>query len=130
MSREDEELALLRQLFSVDYEPTGRWVRVKGYRIHAPGWNRSVSDTAFQILPTYPAPPYGFYVPVGIRHNGAVPENYKEPAPAQPPFGPESWAMFSWTPEDGQWRPGSTVHNGSNLCDWVRGFAQRFQGGA
>jgi len=128
MSRIDEELALLRQLYSIEYQPIGQWVKVYGYPVRASGWNRAVTDVAFQVLPSYPAQPYGFYVPVGIRCNDAVPQSYQEPSPNQPPFGGE-WGMFSWAPDDGQWRPGATVRNGSNLVDWIRGFAQRFEGG-
>src|SRR5579863_1120003 len=130
MSRIEDELALLRQFFSVEYVPAGNWFKVPAYPIRREGWNPSVIDVAFQALPTYPgAPPYGFFVPIGLRFNGSTRQNFQEPAPSPPPFEGK-WALFSWTPEPGQWRPGSTVYSGSNLSDWVRGFAQRFAEGA
>jgi len=130
MSRIDDELALLNEHYSgVEFQRQGVWFRIPGYGIATPGWTPDDPDVCFQIADTFPsAAPYGFYVPVGIKFNGEIPTEYKEPAPSQPPF-PGAWGFFSWQPEDGQWRPGATVKSGSNLTDWVRGFAKRFEDG-
>ncbi|MGH7412197.1 MAG: E2/UBC family protein [Candidatus Methylomirabilis sp.] len=127
--RIEQELALLRQHYpKLEYLPAGKWVRIPSYPLPA-DWNRSATDVAFQIPEAYPGtPPYGIYVPAGILFNAARPNNYTEPANTQPPFG-GTWGIFSWAPEDGQWRPGATVTSGSNLLNWVRGFAHRFREG-
>lgn len=129
MTRIDEEIAYLRGIYpALEYKPDGRWVRIPGYRIIVAGWTPAELDVCFQIADAYPAPPYGFYVPAGIKFNGATPNSYKEPAPNQPPyFG--TWGILSWQPEDGHWHPGATVESGSNLTDWVRRFAKRFEEG-
>ena len=130
MSRIDEEIALLRERYpDLKYEPEGRWVLIPGYVKNAGNWLPAESELCFQIAPTFPGTaPYGFYVPVGIQFNGQKPDNYQEPAPNQPPF-PSEWGMFSWTAEDGTWRPGATAKSGSNLVDWIRGFNKRFEDG-
>ncbi|HXG06097.1 MAG TPA: hypothetical protein VNI77_02085 [Nitrososphaera sp.] len=85
---------------------------------------------AFQIpLAGYPGvPPYGIYAPAGLTFKGVLPDNYTEPASAQPPFG-GTWGVFSWTPEDGQWRATADLVTGSNLLNWVLSFADRFREG-
>jgi len=127
--RSEQELALLRQLYpNLQYVPAGQWIWIPSYALPA-GWNRNATDIAFQIPTGYPGtPPYGIYVPAGILFNGARPNNYTEPANTQPSFG-GTWGIFSWQPADGQWRPGATVTSGSNLLNWVRGFADRFREG-
>lgn len=127
--RLDEELELLRRHYEVDYIPEGRWVRIRCFAIPAP-WAPSPTDVAFQVPVGFPgAPPYGFYTPAGIRRGGAAPQNYQDSASTQPPFGGR-WGFFSWLPQEGQWRPGSTVEGGANLLLWVRSFLGRFQEGA
>jgi hypothetical protein len=122
--RIQKELELLQTRYNVDFNEDGRWARIKSYPL-LPGWNRSTTDVAFQILVGYPGtPPYGIYVPVGIAFNGQPPNNYQEPAPTQPPFG-GTWGIFSWQP-DGQWRATADIISGSNLMNWVMGFAGRF----
>jgi hypothetical protein len=124
-----QELTILRHRWpDLEYKENSHWVRVPSY--HLPeGWNRSPTEVAFQIPVGYPGvPPYGIYVPAGLMFRGSRPDNYTEPAPTQPPF-PGSWGIFSWTPADGQWRPTADITAGSNLLNWVIGFADRFREG-
>ena len=128
-ARINEELTLIRQRFpSLEYHEGGRWVRIPSYPLPE-GWNRTVTDIAFQIQSSHPGtPPYGIYVPAGIQFGGVAPSNYKEPADNQPPFE-GMWGIFSWAPDGGQWRPAADIRKGSNLLNWVVGFAGRFQEG-
>lgn len=128
--RIEGELCLLRERYGdVTYLPDGQWVLIPSFKTGAPSWTPGTLDVAFQIPTGYPgAPPYGFYVPVDTRYNGALPGNYKEPAPSQPPFE-GIWGVFSWSAQDGEWKPGADVTSGSNLVDWVRGFGKRFREG-
>lgn len=130
-NRMQEELRLLRAQFSdVEYIAAGHWVLIRNYLIPTTpaGWNRSKTDVAFQIPPSPGTAPYGFYVPVGIRFNGGLPGNYKEPAGNKPPFE-GTWGMFSWSP-DGDWVPAAEISAGCNMLNWAFGFAQRFRGAA
>ncbi len=125
--RIDQELALLRQRYpNVEYQPEGRWVRIPSYPLSA-GWNRSCTDVAFQIPIGYPGTqPYGICTPVGLLFNGQPPDNCT-PADPAPPFG-GNWCRFSWQP-DGPWQPAAEITSGSNLLNWVIGFAERFRQG-
>ena len=124
-----KELALLRQRYpDLEYKEESQWVRIPSYLLPA-GWNRSTTDVSFQILVGYPGtPPYGIYTAAGLLFNGSRPDNYVEPAPTQPPFG-GTWGIFSWAPKEGQWRPTADLSTGSNLLNWVMGFADRFREG-
>jgi hypothetical protein len=126
--RIEEELALLRHDYDeVEYVAEGGWVRVWPVTT-GPGWSEDPVPAAFQIPAGFPgAPPYGFYVPVGLTHNGGQPQNYQARASSQPPFGGE-WAMFSWA-QDGGWRATSDLVTGSNLLNWSRSFRDRFAEG-
>ena len=126
--RIEQELALIRQRFpDVEYREEGRWVRVSSYPLPE-GWNREATDVAFQIGEGHPGtPPYGMYVPSGIRFQGGVPGDYTEPASNHPPFGGE-WGFFSWS-HDETWRPTVDIREGANLLHWVRGFKGRFEEG-
>lgn len=128
--RIEAELALLRAFYAeVEYEPSGLWVCVRRYPL-SPGWSAVETAVAAQLPVGYPGtPPYGIYVPVGLTFQGQRPNNYTEPASAQPPFG-GAWGVFSWQPVDGEWRPAATTQAGTNLLTWVRGFAYRFKEGA
>jgi hypothetical protein len=123
------EMALLQQAFP-GVEHRESWVRIPGVKL-PPGWTPDVVDVAFQISDVFPgAPPYGIFVPVGIRFNGQMPQNYSEPAGSQPPFG-GVWGIFSWSVADGaDWRPTASVEHGVNLLQWARSFAKRFAEGA
>lgn len=122
--RIQKELELLRARYNVEFVEEGRWARIASYPL-PPGWNRPATAVAFQIPVGYPGtPPYGIYVPVGIAFNSQPPNNYKEPAPTQPPFG-GTWGIFSWQP-DGQWQATADIISGSHLLNWVIGFAGRF----
>lgn len=130
MSRIEEEVALLKTRFpDAEYRPDGRWGRVPSYDLPS-GWGPSSIQLAFLVPVEYPgAPPYGIYVPSGMRFGGRTPNNYTDTAPAQPPFG-GTWGLFSWTTQDGLWHPAADVRKGSNLLHWVLGFRRRFEEGA
>jgi hypothetical protein len=123
-----KELDLLRKRYpDLEYREDGHWIRIPAYSLPA-GWNRSSTDVAFQIPVGYPGtPPYGIYVPAGLMFKGNKPNNYQEPAQNQPPFE-GSWGIFSWRPRD-QWRATANLVTGSNLLNWVMGFADRFREG-
>ena len=124
-----QELELLRSRFrDLEYVQAGHWIKVPKYRL-VPGWNRPETDVAFQVPVGYPGtPPYGIYVVSGILFNSTRPNNYTEPAPTQPPFS-GTWGIFSWVPADGHWRPTASLTTGSNLLNWLLGFADRFREG-
>ena len=128
--RVEAELELIREQFpDVEYRDEGRWVFIPSYDLPQ-GWNRDVTPVAFQINNGHPTDlPYGIYVPAGILFDGNVPENYRELAKNSPPFG-GSWGLFSWTPEEGTWKPTADVRSGANLLDWVKSFRRRFAEGA
>jgi hypothetical protein len=130
-SRIEQELALLRSRFrNVEYAVAGHWTRVKDYRVLHPGWTPGITDVAFQIPESYPGTqPYGIFVPSGMRYLGNLPANYQESASNQPPFG-GTWGIFSWAPDDGQWRPTTDLVSGTNLLNFVLGFNDRFSEGA
>lgn len=125
--RIDQELSLLRQRYpGLEYRPDGRWVRIPAYPLPAV-WSRSSTDVAFQVPVGYPGtPPYGICTPAGLLFDGHPPDNCT-PADPMPPFG-GSWTRFSWQPEDA-WQPAAEITAGSNLLNWVVGFAERFRQG-
>lgn len=122
------EVDLLRRVFPT-LEFRDGWVRIMNVPL-ADGWSRNVTEVAFQLADTFPgSPPYGIYVPAGLRFNGQMPQNYTEPAGTTPPFG-GAWGLFSWSVADANdWRPTANVEKGVNLLQWVRGFGQRFAEG-
>lgn len=125
-----KELELLLQRYpDLEYKEEGQWIRIPSYPLPE-GWNRSSTDVAFQIpVAGYPGvPPYGIYTPTGLLFKQTKPDNYTEPAPTQLPF-PGTWGIFSWRPDDGQWRATADLMTGSNLLNWVTGFADRFREG-
>lgn len=127
--RISQELALVRRRFpDLEYKEEGRWVRIPAYPLPE-GWDRPSTDVAFQIPVEYPGtPPYGIYTPAGLTYKGVRPDNYSEPAPTQPPF-PGTWGIFSWMALEGQWRRTTDLVTGSNLLNWLMGFADRFREG-
>lgn len=124
------ELVLLQRAHPRLKHDGGLWVFIPDYPLPA-GWNRDCTDVAFQIPTGYPAtPPYGIYVPTGIRFGTASPSSYTEPAANQPPFG-GTWAIFSWSPDDGEWQvPSTEIIGRASLLSFVRGFQNRFAQGA
>lgn len=124
-----KELELLRARYpDLEYKEDGRWVCIPTYLLPE-GWNKASTDVAFQIPTGYPGtPPYGIYTPAGLMFNGNRPDSYKEPSPNPPPF-PGQWGIFSWAPANGQWRATADLATGSNLLNWVTGFADRFREG-
>ena len=130
MNREErvqQELALLRTYYA-DLEHRDNWIRIVAYSLPS-GWTPNPIDVAVFVNAGYPgSPPYGIYVPNGLHYKGEIPGNYRERAKTQPPFG-GTWAMLSWSPEDGQWKPKAKLTEGSNLLNWVMGFADRFREG-
>jgi hypothetical protein len=127
--RIDQEVGLLKTRFpDLEFRPDGQWVRIPRYSLPS-GWNLSTTQLAFPIPIEYPSgPPYGIYVPTGIRFGGQLPGNYSDQAPAQPPFG-GAWGIFSWTTQDGAWHVTADITKGSNLLNWVIGFQRRFEEG-
>jgi hypothetical protein len=127
--RIEKELVLLRQRYpNLEYRQEGQWVRIPSYLLPA-GWDRPSTDVAFQIPVGYPGtPPYGIYTPQRSLFNKVQPENYQQ-AQQQPPLGGGPWWVFSWQPQDGQWRPTADIVSGSNLLNWVLGFSDRFREG-
>lgn len=124
------EVALLQSAYLGLQYDGGSWVLIPNYLLPS-GWNRERTDVAFQIPTGYPAtPPYGIYVPTGIRFGAASPSSYTEPAANQPPF-PGTWAIFSWSPDDGEWQvPSAETIGRASLMSFVRGFQVRFAQGA
>lgn len=127
--RIDAEIGLLEGAYP-KVEHRDGWVRLPAFGLPA-GWTPNPIDIVFQISDAFPAaPPYGIFVPAGLRFNGAMPANYIEPAGNQPPFG-GVWGVFSWSVADGaDWRPTARVEHGVNLLQWARSFTQRFAEGA
>jgi hypothetical protein len=124
--RIEQEVALLRQRFP-RLEQKDDWIRLPDYPL-PPGWNRDKTDVVFFIPPPYPgSPPYGFFVPIGLRCGSNPPGSYKEPAKETVPFDGQ-WGKFSWTPEDGQWLAKEPITAGRNLLNWTEGIASRFRG--
>lgn len=123
-----EELTLIHWRYpEAKYMEEGQWVHIPSYPLPE-GWNRSSTEVALQIPSGYPGtPPYGIYVPSGLRFREAAPKNYTEPAGSHPPF-PGVWGVFSWAPENG-WRATDNLRKGSNLLNWVSGFTDRFREG-
>jgi hypothetical protein len=100
----------------------GNWFLIKNYPLPQ-GWSSRHADIAFRAQPDYPGtPPYGFWVPAGLRFNDALPSNYQEPVADNPPFAGQ-WGMFSWTPD--QWKPTTDLRAGSNLLNFALSFAVR-----
>jgi hypothetical protein len=127
-ARIEQELRLLCTRWpELNYDTAGRWIYLPEYPLPA-GWNRTVTDIAFQIQVNHPgAAPYGFLTPSGLLYNGNGPTNYQDTAPTQPPF-PGPWGLFSWSPED--WQPHADITAGSNLFTWTQSFTRRFLEGA
>lgn len=121
------EIGMLRTRYpDLKISQDERWICIPSYSLPV-GWKLSSADVAFQIPVGYPGtPPYGIYVPIGLFFQEKRPKNYTEPAPSQPPFA-GTWGIFSWQP--GQWLPKVDPISGSNLLNWVIGFADRFREG-
>jgi len=123
--RIDQEIALLRQRFA-NLERQGDWIKLPSYPL-PPGWNRDKTDVAFVIPPAYPGtPPYGFFVPIGLRCGEKQPGSYTEPSKEPVPFEGK-WGKFSWSPIDGQWLAKEPITAGRNLMNWAEGIANRFR---
>lgn len=123
------ELAMLRRHFG-DVEMESGWFLIPHYPTLIAGWNRKETAVAFQAAVGYPGTqPYGIYVPSGIRFNEALPNNYQDAVSNRPPFAGE-WGVFSWAPDEGQWRPTADLTRGSNLFNFAVGIAHRFREGA
>jgi len=127
--RIQQELRLLRTRYpDFEYVAQGQWIRIRDYPLPE-GWSSKATDVAFQVPVGFPGtPPYGIYTPAGVTFNGQRPDNYSEPAGTPPPFG-GTWGIFSWAPGDGAWRATADPTTGSNLLNWVVGFATRFREG-
>lgn len=124
-SRLAEELTLLQRHYgAVEFVEIGSWIRIAQYRIPAP-WKPQDISIAYQVPTGFPgAPPYGFYVPTALNHNGTPPQS--NAPPNKPPF-PGDWLHISWAAEN--WNPAATIDAGSNLWGWSRSFADRLREG-
>ena len=122
-SRIGKELLLLRRNFPVvEYKELKNlhWFMIDGYQLPAP-LSPEVVSLVFSVTAGHPVPkPYGFYVPLGIKHGNKV-LSLNNPQ-HQPPFGGK-WRFVSWDAED--WKPGADVTRGDNLWGWARSFRQR-----
>ena len=125
-----KELELLLRVYPDAKHENASWVLIPRYPLPT-GWNRQCTDVAFQVPTGYPAtPPYGIYVPTGIRFGTIKPSSYTEPAGNQPPFS-GTWAIFSWAPGDGEWHvPSTEIIGRASLLSFVRSFQARFAEGA
>ena len=123
------ELELLRNYYpEIEYRSKGNWFYLSSYSLPE-GWNREETEIAFQINNGYPgSPPYGFYVPTGIKFHDKSPKKYKKSPKNSPPFDGE-WGLFSWS-HNNEWNPTADLKTGSNLLNWVNSFKDRFKGGA
>ncbi len=103
------------------------WFLIPNYPLPE-GWSLQHADMAFRVISSYPGtPPYGFFVPAGLRFKDTLPCNYQEAIKDVPPFE-GAWGMFSWTPED--WRSSDDVAAGYNLLNFALSFAVRLREGA
>jgi len=103
------------------------WFVIRNYPMPK-GWNIGKADIAFRVLSGYPAtPPYGFFVPAGLRYDGAMPGNYQEGIADVPPFDGQ-WGMFSWSPQE--WKASDDVVTGFNLLNFALSFTVRLKEGA
>ena len=125
-SRIEGELKLLRTRFvELLFVEDGNWVRLPKIRL-PDGWSFSPVDILFQFPAGYPENPfYGFYVPTGLRINDTVPQNFTDPAPAQPPFPDMTWAFLSGNPDP--WQPKPEIQAGSNVMTWTNSILDRFR---
>jgi hypothetical protein len=125
MTRINDEITLLRSAFP-DAELEGQWVLIKNYPVPPePRWSQPIISVCFQVLIGYPGtPPYGFYVPKGLKCNDTSPLRYTEVINTKPPFAGE-WGFFSWQ-HDNSWFATDKVETGSNLLNFARSFRDRF----
>jgi len=85
-ARLDLEMQLLQGHFGEAVARNGAWFQVNDYAVQCGEWNRKKTPVAFRAQVGYPGtPPYGIFVPAGIRFNGALPQNYQEPVGDRPP---------------------------------------------
>jgi hypothetical protein len=127
-ARIEEELLLLQSRYPAARRE-GPWFLLPNVVLPAVGWDRKTTDVVLRVQPSYPGTaPYAFFVPAGLRIQGALPDSYQEPVGEAMPF-PGTWGMFSWAVEEGQWRPTATAAGGSNLLNFAIGVIVRFQQG-
>ena len=127
ISRIQEEINRLRTRFpSLVFLEDGCWVRLPDIDLPK-GWSSSPIGVVFQFPQAgYPENPfYGFYVPSGLRIENTVPQNFTDPAPAQPPFDDTKWAFFSGNPDP--WDPRPEIHAGSSVVTWTQSIFDRFR---
>jgi hypothetical protein len=87
------------------------------------GWNKPNSSVLVLIPAGYPTTaPDNFYADPDLRlANGAVPSNA---SPNQTAVG-QTWLLFSFHVQAGDWQPDPEVENGHNLLTYVRGISRR-----
>ncbi|WP_339691025.1 hypothetical protein [uncultured Parasphingorhabdus sp.] len=132
-SRLDAELEILNQSYIgvIHIDRQGEdWFLIPDYQFPE-GWEIGGKDIgmaqiAFMLAANYPqGQPYAFLAPNGLTFNGNPPNNTAE---ASPPFDGK-WLQFSWSPEDGDWKPLPDVSKGSNLKTWADSFRKRLAEG-
>jgi hypothetical protein len=125
---EEEYRLLLQRCPEAQYQSEGRWFLVPDFALPE-GWSQRKITLVFQLPEAYPtSPPYGFYVPSGLRFNGNLPGNFTDPAAAAPPIGTGPWAFFSGNPDT--WTPSASAAEGANVVIWLTAIGERFKEGA
>jgi hypothetical protein len=108
---------------------SGDWVLFPKEKIGGE-WSPSVNDLVLLIPPGYPAtPPYGLYVPTGLRRGGNLPGDYADTVGEPVPF-PGSWGKLSVQINEQTWKPALTVTGGSNLRSVIVALLGRFAEGS
>lgn len=126
-ARLSNEMLHLQGHFKEKIIQIGNWFLIKEYPLPE-GWNVRHTNIAFRAQPDYPGtPPYGFFVPTGLRFNSSIPGNYQDSVADIPPFAGQ-WGMFSWAPDE--WRPSNDLRAGFNLLNFALSFAVRLGEGA
>jgi hypothetical protein len=118
------ELDLVRSRYpELEFREQDFWARIPDYPLPQ-AWGRESTEIAFQVpRDMFGQQPYGFWVRPPLQApGGSVPTNTSGPVATG--FG-DGWQQFSWAPE--VWQPAAEPHNGSNLLDFVRSFAQRLR---
>lgn len=125
MDRVHAEIELVRCHYrTLEFREQDFWGLIPDYPLPE-DWRRGDStEVAFQVpRDLFGQQPYGFWVrPPLTTPSGGPPTNTSGPVATG--FG-DGFQQFSWAPE--VWQPGAHPHNGSNLLDFVRSFAQRLR---
>ena len=121
--RQEEELALLQEVWPTLQRSAGRWCEIAEFPLPKELYNRETTTLAFLLPVEYPMnPPDNFYVAAGLRFSdGRMLSNYSEGAG---PVG-GNWGIFSFHKES--WRPTNDARSGDNLSTFLRAVNLRLQ---